>query len=794
MRGIKPRIFIEAISLAIAFFTFALVIAVVMDIEAVVNNPMSIVNVPINILYSALILASLLLFIFFTVSLFVRPLINKISELYKKPPFLQLLWVAIIIDFLASAIGSATQLSSGYRPVVIYILAFWPVIVALALIANLTSYNWKRLERVRQIIKQYTPLEFLGKILRSFSWFKQPSNLISVSFLVFALILLFRFAIGGSLFGGSVDSARYLLSALAQTQGAIIAIVISLTIVAVQISSQSYSLRITDLLLRYEFFWFMLFLYGLSIIYDVTLLSRINNDNIGSLGSEVNASLFIAAIVIWALFPYAKKTIERLRPQTIIRILGKHILSNDRGTFSTNRNEAIFPLFDATKKAVRSDDIATSRDGIGEIERVCCEILAEDLNEEDEKSAASYFCEQYQRTAKIAFAQNDIDSVLEISRSLLQIASNITKKELSKGRADSVISVSERLADIGGLAIHHRWEDVLNFVASSLGDLSVACTEWRIPDLYITDADLQGAKILSSDVIKNTTNDVLHLLMELNLHAISIDVLLAARNTKRHFMNACILLIEKGLDAPFYEKICVENIRPLVRAIRTSLGTRFDWISHIADVLTAIGIESVESLGKGIPESTLRDYLVWIVGTEPSEQPQISEDEITRTMAGMFNFINGVKGDAGAIWLLESFEGIGVAYCNKGYNLPLRSVITHLGLIGSFLGFENKLFTAELPRKALHSISIVLKSSHDERLAEYAFKAVFRIMAETDDKEAKEEASGIFKESSKTLKETAFKQTVGKCINEFKAENQADLQASAERRARLDRFADGLQI
>jgi len=96
--------------------------------------------------------------------------------------------------------------------------------------------------------------------------------------------------------------------------------------------------------------------------------------------------------------------------------------------------------------------------------------------------------------------------------------------------------------------------------------------------------------------------------------------------------------------------------------------------------------------------------------------------------------------------------------------------------------------------KALDSISSVLKSSRDERLAECTFKAVFRIIAETDDKETKEKASGIFKESSKSMKESAFKQMVEKCINEFKAENKADLQASAERRARLDRFVGDLQI
>lgn len=301
----------------------------------------------------------------------------------------------------------------------------------------------------------------VATVKRLYSWLEQAGNLISLSFLVFILAFLFKFAIEGSLFGGSIDSARYLLSALAQTQGAVVAIVISLTVVAVQVSSQAYSLRVTDLLLKYEFLWFMLFLYGLSIIYDVTLLNRINDSNIETLGAEVNVSIFIAAIALWALFPYVKRTLERLRPQTMIRMLGKHILSNNKGMFASNRSETVFPLFDTTKKAIRVDDIATARDGIREIEKVCCGVIIEKLSEKDERTAVEYFCEQYQRTARIAFAQRDIDSAMEVSRSLERIGNSVIEKELSKSRADSVISASEKLTDIGRLAIDQREEDII---------------------------------------------------------------------------------------------------------------------------------------------------------------------------------------------------------------------------------------------------------------------------------------------------------------------------------------------
>jgi len=629
-------------------------------------------------------------------------------------------------------------------------------------------------------------------------WFKEAGNLISLSFLAFVLIFFFRFAVTGSLFGGSIDSARYLLSALAQTQGAIVAIVISLTIVAVQVSSQAYSLRITDLLLKYEFFWLLLFLYGVSIVYDVILLNRINDGNIGMLGAEVNASILMASIIFWALFPYAKKTMERLRPQTIIQILGRRILASGRGVFDANRREGILPLFDITKKAIRVDDIATARDGIYKLEEVCTKILAEPLNERAEKETSEYFFEQYQRTAKFAFMQNDIDSVSEISRSLQKIANNITGKRLSVERSLCVVTVGEKLADMGSLATEKRWEDMLGFVATSLSDLCVNCAEWQTPDAYLKDKSLQGVGRLSTDIVKDAALEILHMLSALNLALMRTDILLAARNTKRPLISACTRLIDKKLPAPFYEKMCSE-ILPLIR-IQGILGVDFNWLPEIADVLGALGAESAEVMGNGFPASSFKQYLVYAIGTKPAEQLKITtptiglppEEIIRAAIATIFNYINGVNSDAGAIWLVEAIEGIGNEYNKAGFPSLTQKAVDELGFIGSSLHFEGKQFTAKLSQRALESIGNVLRLSQDENLREAAFKASLRIVVETDDEQTQNKALALFSEASRSIEKPAFKVAVDTCLNEFKAENRVDLESSSERRTRLDQFIGDL--
>ena len=73
------------------------------------------------------------------------------------------------------------------------------------------------------------------------------------------------------------DSARYLLSALVQSQAAIVAIVVTLTLVAIQLVVSSYSLRAIDIIKKSPLWWFLT-CYGMSIFYGLFVLGLIQKD------------------------------------------------------------------------------------------------------------------------------------------------------------------------------------------------------------------------------------------------------------------------------------------------------------------------------------------------------------------------------------------------------------------------------------------------------------------------------------------------------------------------------------
>jgi len=80
------------------------------------------------------------------------------------------------------------------------------------------------------------------------------------------------------LFPTDPTSARYMLSALAQSEAAILAIVITLSLVAVQLTASSYSPRVIDIFKKSPYLWLVLCLYTIGIAGSLLVLKAIEGD------------------------------------------------------------------------------------------------------------------------------------------------------------------------------------------------------------------------------------------------------------------------------------------------------------------------------------------------------------------------------------------------------------------------------------------------------------------------------------------------------------------------------------
>lgn len=221
--------------------------------------------------------------------------------------------------------------------------------------------------------------------LKNNLWF---AIIFSIFLFVNCLILLGFYG----LYQGSADSARYFFSTLAQSQAAIVAIVITLTLVAVQLSSQTYTPRVMDLFLKSKMFWALLSFYGISIIYDVAVLAIIPpilsdkslSEPIIVFGAGVTFNAFILIGLILTigtfsfLFPFILNVIIHLKPEIIVEGIVKATNINEIKAVAEGKtvDDPLLPIKEIGKKALNSGDDATVLKVITELSTVAEKVIA----------------------------------------------------------------------------------------------------------------------------------------------------------------------------------------------------------------------------------------------------------------------------------------------------------------------------------------------------------------------------------------------------------------------------------
>jgi len=302
--------------------------------------------------------------------------------------------------------------------------------------------------------------------------------------------------------GESVDSARYLLSAIAQAQAAVIALVVTLTLIAVQLASQTYSPRVMDLFKKHLFFWLLLLLYIVSILYDVIVLGTVDKEMNYLLGHRISFAILLAGLAFFALFPYTFDVINHLKPENVIRkmiekINRKEFVDKINKTVEEKREEnkeykydprdlkedddKIIPVVDIIKRAIKEDDLTTSRVGIRELENLFEEIFSLEYSKGNEAKLVRHFCYHFEKIADRAAFREDEDSVAEVCYALEKIGKMIGNKGLDNATKHALESLGKIVLDAGERKLFYA----TNISVDSLGEISVVATEKELKETTI---------------------------------------------------------------------------------------------------------------------------------------------------------------------------------------------------------------------------------------------------------------------------------------------------------------------
>nr|WAH99903.1 MAG: DUF2254 domain-containing protein [Candidatus Methanoperedens sp.] len=292
---------------------------------------------------------------------------------------------------------------------------------------------------------------------------------------IIIIFLSYRILYSFNFLHTQVDSAQYMISSLIQSEAAIIAILITLTLIAVQQSASSFSTRVIDIF-KYgnPDFWIILIIYIGSIIYGLGVLKLIGGT--GSDPSTLESSIFLSYSIgifsLIALIPYMWNTLDLLKPLKMIETLSKKISTENMSTavghklidpegnpileaisyiFSTEiktksiieAEDPIQPVIDIISRSLINHDYETARQGF--------EIIQKSIN--DNIINRGY----YNRSV--------FESILT---KLVIDLTNFTKLAIKIDEDNLVLKILAMFSDIQKITDDLLMSDALNIVAESL--------------------------------------------------------------------------------------------------------------------------------------------------------------------------------------------------------------------------------------------------------------------------------------------------------------------------------------
>lgn len=264
-----------------------------------------------------------------------------------------------------------------------------------------------------------------------------------------------------SLYLGSVetdiDSARYMLSALIQSEAAIIAIVITLTLVAVQHTSSTYSTRIIDIFkTRNPDFWILFFIYLFSMIYSLSVLKIIKDGHI--IESQIFRAYFLSMFAFISLIPYMWNTIGLLKPTRIILILSEKITKKNLLNYVNDENRKLendpfLPIIDIVTRSLINYDYSTAREGLIKLFELTIKIEKQDhLGNKDFKEIVEIFIGHFITIVKLAINKSDKICIFIVLSWLYETLTIFVEKDMEYKATDIVGLVG----DIGKLSIEKK--------------------------------------------------------------------------------------------------------------------------------------------------------------------------------------------------------------------------------------------------------------------------------------------------------------------------------------------------
>lgn len=325
-----------------------------------------------------------------------------------------------------------------------------------------------------------------AKIWRKLSF----GNLLDLSLIVvFAIVLKFNFFPKEP----DPDSARYMLSALVQSEAAIIAIVVTLSLVAIQLAASSYSPTIIGIYQKNPYFWLVVILYLINIIYQLYIINQIEsyeqpslffnwvymtdqmkNSDQFDLQTHLTLAYRLGIIAFLALIPYTWKILELFKPSTLLKRFSKDIT---KMSILNQNYDPIQVVMGIITSSMERYDKGTVNIGLDTIKERIIFIFRTGFNNlEEQQQFSGNFLPYLSEIGYLAASRGDIAAVKQITNAIEQMG--LAATELFLG--EIATKITETLGAIGGWCAKNHLDFSVYSIVDSLINIEMKAVERKL--------------------------------------------------------------------------------------------------------------------------------------------------------------------------------------------------------------------------------------------------------------------------------------------------------------------------
>ncbi len=291
--------------------------------------------------------------------------------------------------------------------------------------------------------------DIFGKFIANHPWIFWAS--FYFSFIIAAFLCAFVFSTWLNLNHTDVESARLLLTTLIHSEATIIAFVITLTLVAVQLTSSSYTPRVGNIFANSPHMYLLLGIYIVSIAYSAILLQLVSgSEGIVPVSMEflISGAYWLTIFLAIALIPYIFYTLELFTPETIIKRMSPSLTKE--AILQDTRNEFLISIFDITHNSIMKYDTATIRYGLNRVTTQINNQVSGKNTPGENGEMITVYCAHLERCARQSIDLHDEEILSIILDQFESVGTHCARNTFDNptGQVITVISEVEKLIAI----------------------------------------------------------------------------------------------------------------------------------------------------------------------------------------------------------------------------------------------------------------------------------------------------------------------------------------------------------